>query len=672
MFRFYIDNALMPDPVNWGDFTETIERADDIKGLLPKYELQLSFMGEAYGYLYEVKNTCGYCCMVELRVERECGGGNWDVVLNGYIAISRCIFHVNDCVVDCDIIDNNYGALIFNNKSIKTSIASDKSKTGETITPATSSLLLLFNPSTGTYTITSDARESYNVYEAFKYLIAFMTDDKVGFESDFLTNYIQLYLMTGRKLRTNDSGNYPIISFSDLFQEVSKKFNIGFTVVNRAGKPTIKIENIEYFYQESVAVSIQNIPDLIEKFNPELLYSGIKLGGTTANFDPLIHSIAPRQFQGYELEEYYFGNQCNIDSQLDLSGNWIVDCNVIQELAYTNQTNEDYDKDIILIVGAESAGYVYSDKEYSPINLAWQYNFDLTNEKASTRYNFYGNTTLYSGLETNSFRAERTNYVDTGNLATAANGWNNPDFYQGDLFGLPACGLQTSGVITTLFNDDSTPPNFDTGLNYNPANGQFTAPLEGSYSFEYTARFKVLSQPPSTIQNRKCRFTVYLRRYNALNVLQEEFTEVRPSATGFANLPFGTYPLTIEKYFYMDATDYVIAAAQMESECDNPLLNNSALYVNVTNGSYFKAIGTPSGGGVFEGGDADEYKVSLAQFEAPMSNETYDTLKSDLTQGVRFNHDGISNKTGWLRKVVRNYKTGLTKFELISNKRNIT
>ena len=672
MFRFYLNDTLVSDPINWADFTETIERQADIKGLLPKYELQMSFTSSGYQLLSELKQSEGFCTLVNLRVEQACDGDNWSTILKGYIIISRCIFHLNKCIVDCDVVDDNYGALIFNNKSIKTSLASDKSKMGINITPATSSLLRLFNPATGTYTIPADARESYNVYEAFKYLISFMTDGKVGFESDFLTTYgVQLYLLTGKKLRTNDSGNYPIISFTDLFQEVNKKFNIGFTVIQSGGIPTIKIENIEYFYSSNDVLTLQDISDLQESFNPELLYSGVKLGGTTAIYDPTIHSIVPRQFQGFLLEEYFFQNQCNLDSQLDLSATYIFDTNIIEELAYTNQTNENYDENIFVIDGQLVGLDLYATQTLvTGVSPAYTYNSFLTNEYASRRFQFFGNTALYEGLNTSGFLAERTNYDDTGNLATAINGWNNPDFYQGDLFGLPACALQTSAVLTTIFDDDSTAPNYDSGGNYDNVTGKYTAPIEGSYFFEYNAHFKILADPPFTIRNRACRFTVYLRRYNSLNVLQEEFTEVTPSASTYADLPAGIYIRTIKEYFYCAVGDYVIAAARLESVCANPLLNNSALYVNVTNGSTFTALGTASGGGVFQEGANDATFISKLQFTYPVSRESYDLIKSDLTKGILAGIDGNTTKRGWLRKTERNLSTGFMKIELISNKLN--
>jgi hypothetical protein len=150
MFRFYFNGTEVNDPINWDDFEENIVRDDTIKGLLPKYDIKLKFDGGAYDFLYTLKASTGYCNLVELRIDYKCGD-NYETVLNGYIPISDCRFNRNRCVVECQVIDDNYGARIFNNKNIKTELNTGKSKNGEDITVATEYDIQLFKPSDGTY-----------------------------------------------------------------------------------------------------------------------------------------------------------------------------------------------------------------------------------------------------------------------------------------------------------------------------------------------------------------------------------------------------------------------------------------------------------------------------------------------------------------------------------------
>ena len=57
MFRFYLNNTLVTDALNWFDFTETIERDVVLKALLPKYDVSLTFTGDAYTLIYTAGRT---------------------------------------------------------------------------------------------------------------------------------------------------------------------------------------------------------------------------------------------------------------------------------------------------------------------------------------------------------------------------------------------------------------------------------------------------------------------------------------------------------------------------------------------------------------------------------------------------------------------------------------
>jgi hypothetical protein len=233
MFKFYLDNNQISNPVNWEDFTETLEYDDTIKGILPKYELKLNFVGGGYEYLYSKRVEAGFCQLVELNVEYSCADGTYKPLLEGYINIARCKFNLNKCYVECDVLDNNYGALIYNNKSIKANLGSSKSKTGVTIPSPLINALVIYDITTNSYPSTGDARDCVSVYEAFKFLVAFMTDGKVGFESDYLNDatgsynkenansfQISTFILTGKKIRLNTYNDYPEISFEELFTEV--------------------------------------------------------------------------------------------------------------------------------------------------------------------------------------------------------------------------------------------------------------------------------------------------------------------------------------------------------------------------------------------------------------------------------------------------------------------
>src|SRR3989304_4215299 len=102
MFRFYLNNTLVNEPANWADFTETLEYDQTLKGLLPKYDIGLTWTGGAFAFLFNIKETLGFCQLVELKVDYQCSAGaGYATELLGYIFISDCKFSLNRCEVEC-------------------------------------------------------------------------------------------------------------------------------------------------------------------------------------------------------------------------------------------------------------------------------------------------------------------------------------------------------------------------------------------------------------------------------------------------------------------------------------------------------------------------------------------------------------------------------------------
>lgn len=684
MFKFYFDDIEVSNPTDWDNFTESIVRDNTIKAILPKYENTLTFTGDAYKYLFDKYYQYGFCKIIEFKVEQYCSSTNPSPLFKGTIFVSDCIFNLNECTVECDITDNSFGAKIFNNKSIKTALSGGKSKNGVDITPATSTPIFFFDCSTSDPDYT---RGVYTYFETLKYLVSFVSDGTLGFESDYLTTIKRGGFITGKELRT-DVGDVPVVSFQQVFAEIDKKYPLGLTVVDRNGTPTLKIEEAEYFYSSDTSIQIDNIKDLKLAFTNELLYSGVRFGSETVLYDAAIHHFIPKQFIGFQDEEYFLSGVCNIDKVLDLYSDFIIDSNIFEELLTTNTTNESWDTNILMVdiyVGADYAVQTPMPPSYN----TWYYNDDFTSSKIAERNQFAGDTTLYTGLNTSGFRSERTNYVESPRSAT--NGHDNADFYQGCLFGINHPELQTSAWLTTVFNNDSTGNNYNLGGNYNNSNGRYTIPTTGYYAFSNYTKIGIFHyltgdacSPVSNIFggiNRYTRINVKFSRFNSGGTLLEDEVFTYPDSLGIGIYDGGVdgffyaynggakYGWVSNKYFICSATDYVTCAVQLETIAVNPLFG-SAIYVNVTNDSYFTTTATTSGGGVVETGNADGYRTSKLMFKNPTSKVDWDTLKLDLSKAIVVNHDGSTNRTGWIRQATHNFSTKQTDWELISNINN--
>lgn len=647
MFRFYLNNNLVSDAINWADFTETIERDDIINGLLPKYDVKLQFNAGGYTYLYDSFNTNGFCNLVELKVDYTCDSANYKTILNGYIFLSDCKFNLNKCLVDCDVIDNNYGARIYNNKSVKTYINADKSKNGVAITPCATEDIQLFTPTTAIFGV---VKKCYILKDAFRYLIDFMSDNTLGFESDFLDsdpnifgiNYLRL--MAGGSIRGNDA-LAPFISFEQLFSELNKKYPISFTTIVVNGKPTIKIENASYFYNNSNAIKIDNIQDLFQSINTELLYSSVKFGGDSLEYNGTTTHFPETKFFNFEKEEYYLQSECNIDKVLDLIAEFISDSNIIEEIYVTNTSNSSYDKNVFFI---ESSSLNLAQFAPSPLGTGTPYYFNanLTNNKVAERYSLAGNIALYLGNSDDGFMASLSANITDPTLHYYTDA--SPFTYQ------------------VPFNDDSTPPNNNINGNYNNANYRYTAPSNGVYGFKNEVQFKAGIYTPQDVQ-----FYYIYEVYDSGNVLQFTYNSSisQYSPTLFEGFVLPTVNIIKDTTFYIPATYYVTCKFAIKAPISSTF-PNSIIYLQYLKDSYWKTETIENGGGVYEAKDIKDYFASKLEFDRPLSNDEYEILKQDLSKSLIVNHDGVSNKTAWIRKTIRKLATGETKFELISNLNN--
>lgn len=673
MFNFYLNNEIVPDPINWDDFTETIERDDTIKGVLPKYEQKLTFAGKGYKKLYDIRRQNGFCSIVELRVEQNTDG-YFETILNGLIFISDCEFNLNKRLVECPVQDNNYSATIYNNKSIELYLDSTLSKNGVVIPSCESKNIKLFAPATGNETETIKA---YPVWSAFKYIVKFISDDTIDFESDYLdytkthTNNEQrsLVLTTGAILRSS-SNKSPKVSFDSLFKEIYRKFPIAFTVIKQNnGRPLIKIEHENYFFGESSGLIIEGVEDLKESINTELLYSEIEIGGTTANYNPSIHSIPDTYRMFFQKESYYFQTKCNIDKKLDLTTKFICDSNIIEELAATNTTNNGYDDNVFILQVVYSGGILGNraiQKSLLGNGLApFYYNGDLTNAESAKNFNIYSDLVQYLYTNNIGFQATKTSYY-------TASYHNYPADYNTDFTGrlIPTC----STPVLVTFEDDSTYPNNDAGNNYT-SNSKYTAPSSGHFYFSASLKIRIQASPLLTSANAKASFTIQIRRYNAANVLQETYSNTVGGSTfsSFFVVDTGVkFLLTAERIFFMQPGDYVQV---FFSWCSLPYIsydingyyngNPSGLRAEIMSdpNTFFKTLSTESNGTLVSASSSNYYVGGL-KFEYPLPIQKYKILKQDLSKSLIVSYSENNNKTGWLKRVVRNLATGKTTWEL--------
>lgn len=328
-------------PIGAADLSERLYYSEILKGYFLEISGTLTFWNEDYETLRDIfiNNYCEEITIEILKVEEN------ELVFKGLIKISDIEWDKVKSYAVCEIVDDSFMAKIDNNKKIKFRLGVPKSKNGLDITSksTTYNYFNFFSPIYGRYfnqeNVATPFRSGMFLYDAFKFLVAAMTDDTVDFDSNYLsysfaspntgTDAAWTCIINALELKTG-TGTETYISFEELYQDVQNLLNLAISVERQAnGRPLIRIEDYDFYKQQDSNVYFTTVDSLIEKIKIENQYSRILIGCSTNPKDfPLPEVPLAYQFQ----EEYHLNGQCNIDSEFDLRMQYtIINSNTIRE-----------------------------------------------------------------------------------------------------------------------------------------------------------------------------------------------------------------------------------------------------------------------------------------------------------------------------------------------------
>jgi hypothetical protein len=241
-------------------------------------------------------------------------------------------------------------------------------------------------------------RHGIRVFDAFRFLVAFMSDGQMGFASDYFnpetdpslpTEPRNPTLITGQELRTGDGDEWPYISFEELYDDINKLYNVTFSIVTVSGTPTLKIEPKASFRVNQQTLALPEALGVRQQADRDSYYQLVKFGDSEKEDEQGF--FPPATFAAWEREEYHLGGQCNTKATLDLQiKNTRINSNTIQaQLPNSTQNvvtppSEDGDDDILLVVCDGNNQAVVS---VDPINAAKRYyNSRLRNSEVAGRW----------------------------------------------------------------------------------------------------------------------------------------------------------------------------------------------------------------------------------------------------------------------------------------------
>lgn len=546
--RVYLDSTLLTNtPIGWDKAKIKSKRDKDIRGLFTNYTTDLEFWGDGFDYLDNILNQ-DYCQTVEVTIDSNDCTGEWETEFNGTIALTQITkYDVERKTITTKILDESFDAKINNNKSLKAFVDVGTSKNGEDITPVTPVDISFFLPTANFNTYIGTAREGYRVYDCFRFIIDYMTDGGVDFVSDVFGSsgeYYNWFLFTGSEIRVGaGNGRQLEVSFKELFIELHKKTNLSFAIEpNPSGYTNqfrIRIEPTEYFEQDDAVITLSDVLGIEMEFDKEALYSNVEIGSDDFD-DNVVLSYPPLNFKAFKEENYTILGQCNVDETLDLVSKYIIDSNVIEDILVNSV--DKYDRKNFLVVTDGSNAIKY--KEYGDPVSYGTITTVTSNKLTDSSANFIIDGVAVGDMAFNvdtGQEAEVTNVDSTTVLSLSSDiftgvgenyqvkdspfNYNHPltniEVIERFLGGLPNSVIKhisssssanfLAGITSEVnnssypqtinyveYDDDSTPPFFDDGANYDTSNYYYSVPSSGLYGFEAESVIRFNGQLDST------------------------------------------------------------------------------------------------------------------------------------------------------------------------------
>lgn len=593
LLRVTLDETLVVEnPAGWEEILTEITQDDEIRGLVVRQASSVSFIEEAFDYLY-TQYKADYCNEVTCLFEIDCGDGFEDFY-DGIIKLKDVSFDVSNCAATVEVLDNSYLAKIKNYKKVAATLSVGTSRNNETITAVTPIQIEFLNPDTGgNYTTPATNRDVYKVYDCFRFLIDYMTDGEVGFESDYFdTGGGEFTYITDGLMARDGTGNAPRVSFEDLFDEMNKIHNIAFVAeVDGNGDPIIRIEQTTTLFDSTVNATFEDVNRLEVSTDLNVLYSAINVGA-----DPYLDSDDLPGFTGYDIsfigfiqENYTVLGECAEDNALDLINSWILDSNTIQDIV--GNDNDAYDDNIMII--QVNAALTQTDNT-EVISGVRPYNYSFNNENKITRW-FDGipNSVAqyFSTAPGDEFIAENTTDFNVASTSYAVVPYNN----------------------TVL----------DPGGNYNNGLYRYVIPTDGYYAFLAFMN----------VDNTDAPFRARVERRDSGGTLLD-------SQESTIDFPQTGATLAV----YCNATDYIqVQVRRISSFISATVPANSRFESTlINNGNDAGGIYTPTG---------DALKFRLTTFRSPLTIDEARTMIRD-PKG-RINVTGYKNITtyGWIRNL---------------------
>jgi hypothetical protein len=663
--KFLLDGEDRGQPINYIDFGISITEDTNIQARIVSFDNALTFIGETYEYIFNKVIAGEHCNLINVEVQYLCGN-LWKKLVDGYFVITESDFDLDRCSVNTKLYDESFSTKINNNKSIPFYSDTNISKNLLPISAPLVRTLLLFNPTNGNYII--DQCGCISVYDAFKHLVNCMSDGLIDFESTFFKpvyvapNLPKTYVVTNAAAIRNKTYVPTQLIFDKLYIALNKKLRLGMGFEKQPnGRPLLRIEKAEYFFNASPSVVLEDQPSITMRYDTESLIAGVDFGAnpffnkSECNNGATPCSFLQTAFYGFRDESFGILGTCNTSKMLNLrSDDVIFDTNIIEDILLHNNT--DYDLNMIVIYcdgnRVQPMSNAFTALQGDPLAAGDTiYNASLTNERVSANWlDGYPNSLIQYivGFDPalTPFNARILNTQSWTIFPVPPNG---PQYY-----------IAETGVPIKYQNEISDPYNLFDGEKY-------VVPYAGTYTF--TARIALAALAP-TPTSRVTRAVI--RQYNSLDVEIGFYNGAVASDSGLGNIRVNvtaTFPCNEGDMIRVDLMEYYTDAGLYASTQQDIITyavdGSTNLY------SEFFGSGVPFGNTDLQPVDPNLIRNVLYKFERPLSMSQINSILNATSSPIRIGRtdDPLTTIDTHIKSVnIDSVIKQMAKFDLRSNK----
>lgn len=661
MFKFYLNGTLINDtPDKWDSIDTSIKR-DDISGIL-LYDSNLRFTTYGGQDLYiALKDKWNNDRFGEstFDVYQRAGSAGYLLIHAGTIFHSDLEFNMINGSINFKTEDRGFYAMINNNKNIEVNLDQNASKNEVIIGACPSFLLEMHKVSNGTYY--NQKRQAFKVYDVLEYLINFMSDGRIGFQSDTFGaggQYEGYCIVAGHEMINHDQTVSPRLSWFKMATDLIKRFNVRFAMTGSAVSPIVQCESFDRFYSGDISYTLADIPNEIRmKVDTNLIYSGVNVGSQDYETTSSLTYPDVQYLITFKEENLYFKGTNNIDRTLDLIGGLVISNSSIEVVLEMLSGYDGYDGKQFLIHYDTATDKTISTN-WTPITGKHLYNEPLNNINILSRWSSAFPAEIVSNFfnpDQNRFRADRT--------------FNQTPTYFATDKGLDDNNGFESQVIRF---DDDFQNGYDPGLNYGDTTPQgtqvpqtasfFTAPVGALYTFTASlvvhANYSTLG---TTLIGKRKHF------FNARLIKSTGEVFNGPTYTLGKNETDKRFTISVSQATYMNAGDTMEVRHFVDIENANNYSNKRVLNWVIEIGSFFMSNGIDIGGGTLTVSNPNEYKCVKMNFNYPMTLEDYIAIRGSKEGLIKVPITSNTAINGWVENLKFDHSSGEATFELISD-----